>query len=271
MSRHFEQVARTKYVTSTGTHPDIIRAQIELAKFDEILVSLLELKEPQTAKLNALLNRPAETELDWPQKSDMKKNNMDYNHLVELLKEKNPELAELDWMIESAKSEMKLAQKNFYPDTRIGIEWTEFEKSGGMSGRDSIAVVFQMNLPIWRDSLKAAQRQAKVIVISAEQQKKETENNLAAQVAAALYELEESQRKVNLYEGIIPQVEQLVNASEAAYRAGTVDFLSLIDSQRMLLEYRLDYQRVMTDNQQKLAELEMLVGSEISTIENSQT
>ena len=267
--KHFEQVARTKYVTATGTHPDIIRAQIELAKLDEILVSLRELKKPQTARLNALLNRPAETDLDWPQKQAFVKLNMDYSRLVELLKEKNPKLANLDWMIESAKSEMKLAQKNFYPDTGIGMEWTQFEKSGGMSGRDSVAVIFQMNLPFWRDSYKAAERQARANVISAAQQKKDAENNLAAQAASVLYELEESQRKINLYQSIIPNVEQLINASESAYRAGTVDFLSLLDSQRMLLQYKLDYQRVLTDNQQRLAELEMLAGGEILAIENS--
>jgi hypothetical protein len=33
----------------------------------------------------------------------------------------------------------------------------------------------------------------------------------------------------------------------------------------MLLQYNLDYQRVITDNQQKLAELEMLVGTDLST------
>jgi outer membrane protein TolC len=87
-----------------------------------------------------------------------------------------------------------------------------------------------------------------------------------AEVAGVLYEIEESQRKINLNGDIlIPKAEQLVNASETAYMAGTVDFLSLIDSQRMLLQYNLDYQRVITDNQQKLAEMEMLVGTELST------
>jgi outer membrane protein, heavy metal efflux system len=269
--KHFEQVARTKYVTSTGTHPDIIRAQIELAQLDEILVSLRELKKPQTARLNALLNRPVTAELDWPPKQTFTRLDMDFNRLVEQLKEKNPELNSLDWMIKSARSDEKLAKKEFYPDMGLGVEWTQFEKSGGMSGRDSVAVIFKMNLPLWRDSYKAAERQARANVISITQQKKDTENNLTAQVASELYYLEESQRKINLYENIIPRVEQLINASETAYSAGTIDFLSLIDSQRMLLQYKLDYQRVLTDNQQKLAALEMLIGSEISATKNQQT
>ncbi|MGA2914427.1 MAG: TolC family protein [Sedimentisphaerales bacterium] len=265
--KHFEQVALTKYTTATGTHPDIIRAQIELAKLDEILVSLKELKKPQVARLNAILNRPAEANLDWPQKPAISKLAMNFNQLINLLREKNPQLAELDWMIESARNEVKLAQKKFYPDIGVGVEWSQFDKSGGNSGQDSVALVFQMNIPLWRDSYKAAEQQAKANVRKATQQKIEAENSLASQVAGVLYEIEESQRQMHLHGDIlVPKAGQLVNASETAYKAGTIDFLSLIDAQRMLLEHNLDYQRAITDNQQKLAELEMLIGMKVSTI-----
>jgi hypothetical protein len=39
----------------------------------------------------------------------------------------------------------------------------------------------------------------------------------------------------------------------------------LIDAQRTLLKFELLYERAATDNQQKLAELEMLLGTELST------
>jgi len=258
--KNFEQIALTKYTTATGSHPDTIRAQIELAKFDEILVSLSEFKKPQAARLNAILNRPAQSSLDWPQKPVISKLTINYDQLITLLKEKNPEIVELKWMIESAKNEIKLAKKKFYPDIGVGVEWTQFDKSGGNTGHDSVAFVFQMNIPLWRDSYKAAEMEAKANERKITWQKIDAENNLTAQVAAVLYEIEETQRKINLYSGIIPKSEELVNASEAAYRSGTVDFLSLVDSQRMLLQYNLDYHRVLTDNQQKIAEMEMLAG-----------
>ena len=132
---------------------------------------------------------------------------------------------------------------------------------GSRTGRDSVALMFQMNIPLWQDSYKAAERQAKANVRKMTQQKINAENSLAAEVAAVLYDIEESQRNINLHgDTLIPKAEQLVNASETAYKSGTVDFLSLIDSQRMLLQYNLDYQRVLTDNQQKIAEMEMLAG-----------
>lgn len=268
--KHFEQVALAKYTTAIGTHPDIIRTQIELAKFDEILVRIRELKKPQVARLNAILNRPADASMDWPLKPPVSKLSIDRTQLIDLLKKKNPELAELDWMIEAARNEVKLAQKKFYPDIGVGAEWTAFDRSGGNSGRDSVALMFQINIPLWRDSYKAAERQAKANVRKVTQQKINTENSLAAEIAGVLYEIEESQRQIELYGDIlIPKADQLVNASETAYKAGTIDFLSLIDSQRMLLEYNLNYHRVITDNQQKLAELEMLTGTEL-TVKNKE-
>lgn len=262
--KNFEQIALTKYTTAAGTHPDIIRAQIELAKFDEILVSISELKKPQVARLNALLNRPAFGALDWPQKPAIAKLAVDYAQLINLLKDKNPEIAELAWMVESAKNEIKLAKKKFYPDIGVGVEWTQFDRSGGNSGRDAVLLAFQMNIPLWRDSYKAAETQARINERMTAHKKIQIENDLIAQVAVVLYDIEESQRKINLFGDIIPKTEQLVTASQSAYKAGTVDFLSLIDSQRMLLQYNLDYYRAVTDNQQKLAEMEMLVAADLT-------
>jgi hypothetical protein len=37
----------------------------------------------------------------------------------------------------------------------------------------------------------------------------------------------------------------------------------------MLLKYELDYERAVTNNQQKLAELEMLIGTELSSVNSS--
>ena len=187
---------------------------------------------------------------------------------MNLLQENNPEIAELTWMVESAKNEVKLAKKKFYPDIGVGVEWTGFDRSSGSamnSGRDSVLLLFQANIPLWREGYKAAEMQARMNERSLAYKKIDLQNNLASQAASVLYEIEETQRKIKLYNDILPKAQQLVSASQTAYRAGTIDFLSLIDAQRLLLEYTLEYQRSVTDNQQKLAEMEMLAGTEITT------
>jgi len=262
--KHFEEVARTKYMTSAATHPDIIRAQVELATIEYVLTSLEKLQEPTTAKLNSILNRTSDAPLPWPSKEELVQIHIDRDLVVNMLLQSNPELGELAWEIDAAKSGVALAKKNFYPDIGVGVEWTEFEKSGGMSGRDSVALMFRVNLPLWRDSYKAGEEQARAMVRQTEHQKTDITNKRIAEAVRLLYDIGDSGRQIDLYGlGLITKTEELVQASESAYKAGTVDFLALIDAQRMLLQYRLDYERAATNYRQKLAELEMLIGQEL--------
>jgi cobalt-zinc-cadmium efflux system outer membrane protein len=262
--KHFEEVARTKYTAAQTGQPDVIRAQVELAKMEYVLRSLEQLRKPTVSKLAKALTLPADTNLPWPKVEEFEPAPLDYERLVNLLRQKNPELTALDFGAMAAKSRIELAKKNFYPDIGVGVEWTDFERSGGMSGRDSVALMFQMNLPLWRDSYTAGQRQAQAMAMSIEQEKIDTENSLLAKAAQSYYDYNDSIRRIRLYrDTLIPKAKELLRASETAYEAGTIDFLSLIDSQRLLLDYYLSYQRALADNRQKLAELDMLVGTEL--------
>ena len=269
--QHFEEVARTKYRTATAIHPDIIRVQVELATLEDILRSLEQLREPTVAKLNSVLNRPIEAELAWPKKEQPREVRLDRKHIVQALKRANPELAEFSWEIQAAQSRVKLAKKKFYPDIGVGIDWiqTDGAVSPGVrgSGNDPVILMFSMNIPLWQDNYKAAEQQAKANVRKIQEQRTDIENKILSRVFEVLYDIEDSQRKTHLYgDVLVSKAEELVQASETAYKAGTIDFLSLIDAQRMLLKYALDYERAVTNNQQKLAELEMLVGTELPSM-----
>ncbi len=262
--RHFEEVARTKYTAAQAGQPDVIRAQVELARMEYVLRSLQQLREPIVSRLRSALTLPQDTNLPWPRQEQFEAVPLNYERLVTLLVQKNPKLAGLNFEAMAVKSRIELAKKNFYPDIGVGVEWMEFERSGGMSGRDSVALMFQMNLPLWRDSYSAGQRQAQAMAMSIEQQKIDTENTLLAKAAKSYYDYNDSIRRIRLYRDmLIPKGKELLQASETAYKAGTIDFLSLIDSQRLLLDYYLSLERALADNRQKLAELEMLVGTEL--------
>ena len=260
--RHFEEVARAKYTAAEAGQPDMIRAQVELARMEYVLSSLEQLREPVVSKLRSALTLPPDTNLPWPKQEEFEAVPLDYGRLVTLLVQKNPELAGLNFEAMAAKSRIELAKKNFYPDIGIGVGW---ENMDSRDGRDGVQLAFSMNLPLWRDSYSAGQRQAQAMAASIEHQKIDTENTLLAKAAQSYYDYNDSIRRIRLYrDTLIPKGEELLQASETAYKAGTIDFLSLIDSQRLLLDYYLSYQRALADNRQKLAELEMLVGTELN-------
>jgi len=124
--------------------------------------------------------------------------------------------------------------------------------------------MISLTLPIWSDNYKAARRQARAQLARSAHEKTQMENTLAGQAQQLLYEFEDSKRKIKLYRDVIvPKAEEMLVASESAYQAGTIDFLSLIDAQRMLLQYQLHYERVTAENAQKLAKIEMLAGTEL--------
>lgn len=266
--KRFEEVALTRYMAAAGSHPDTIRAQLELAKLEDVLESLQELRGPTVAKLNSVLNRESHLPLPWPQKQAFELIQVNRQEMIALLRQVNPELAALDFEVEAAKHRVELAKKKFWPDIGMGVDWIQTDEArAGDSGKDPVVLMFSMNLPIWRESYKAAERQAKANVRKVSHRKTEVENTLLAQAVQVLYDFEDSNRKARLYgDTLIPKAEELLQASEVAYQGGTVDFLSLIDAQRTLLKFELQHERALANNRQKLAKLEVLAGAQLPII-----
>ena len=89
-------------------------------------------------------------------------------------------------------------------------------------------------------------------------------NVLTSRVKMALYELRDAARKIDLYrDTLLPKARQSLRASETAFRAGTVAFLDVIDTVRILLDFELSYERALADRAQSLAKVEMLIGREL--------
>src|SRR5690606_616088 len=64
--KQFEETARSKYESGTAEYGDMIKAQVELDKLRDRLRTLQDSSHPLVARLNATLNRPAESALPFP-------------------------------------------------------------------------------------------------------------------------------------------------------------------------------------------------------------
>lgn len=262
---YFEDIARNRYTAAITSHPDIIRAQIEMAVLEDRLQSLKELRPAITAKLNSILNRNASSDLPWPETPQYPQVDFDFSQLYEVIIRNNPDLQAIDYEIEAARSAEKLAKKKSYPNFGVGIGYidTAHARASGVndSGKDPIMGMISLTLPIWTDNYKAAQRQARAKLGQKTSEKIQMENTLTAQARQFLYEFEDTERKIELYRDVIvPKAREMLEASQVAYQAGSIDFLSLIDAQRTLLQYELYYERSLAENAQKLAKIEMLAG-----------
>ena len=90
---------------------------------------------------------------------------------------------------------------------------------------------------------------------------------LDARVKRTAFELRDAGRKVTLYrDTLIPKGEQSLRATSAGFEAGQLEFLNVIDAQRVLLEFQLSYERALSNQLARLAQLEMLVGNPLPRV-----
>ena len=87
------------------------------------------------------------------------------------------------------------------------------------------------------------------------------------EVQDALVKVQTNQNLVLLYKNtVIPQAEQTLQSTVAAYQTGKTEFLMLIDAYRMLLMAKLDYYMSVMSHMASQAQLEQAVGMDISEI-----
>ncbi len=273
--KHMESVARSRYKAAAGRHPDVVRAQVEIGKLEDRYQTLLDLRQPIVARLNATLNRPPEVDIPWPNKISIEDVNAVDEELLSQLTAENPELKALDFEISRNKQAIELAKKDYYPDFNFGLNFIDTDTSSVSNppddGKDPVIAMISLNLPLWRDKYDAGVREAKARYYAARQDKTEKTNSLSSALKLASYRFRDAKRKIDLYgDALLPKARESLKVTESGYLATTGNFTDLIDAQRIFLEFSLAYERALSDYAQSLAKLEMLVGREISSSENEE-
>ena len=266
---HLERVARSRYRAAAGSHPDVIRAQVELGKLDDRLGSLRRLRGPLVARLNAAMNRPPLAVLPLPKDCPEESVAFTEKKLLADLSRSNPELKALDRQIERQRRSIELARQAYFPDVTVGARYVDVSPSTGGrhpsdDGKDALAATVSVNVPIWWEKYAAGVRQARARYRAARYAKSDKMTTLEAEVVMAAYQVRDTERKIDLYrDTLVAKAQQALKATEATYRVGKGSFNDLVDAERILLEFELAAERALTDHAQTVARLEMLVGRDL--------
>ncbi len=270
--RKMEEVVRARYAAGAAGHPDLIRAQVELGRVEDRVRSLRDLRSAAAARLNAVLGRPTDAPVPWPGEAPAVSSlaASDESLVAEVL-ERNPELAALGAQVERDRRAVSLARQNYWPDITVGGEYIFTDKARSTmpiedNGKDPVVVSVGLSLPIWFGRYRAAEREARDRLRGTELSREDRGNAIAARLKRVLFELHDAERKAELYgRTLIPRAEDSLAANEAAFKAGRTDFSALLDAERVLLDFRLSYERAVAGHAQRLGELEMLLGRPVAT------
>ncbi len=264
--KNFESVAQTKYKSGSTKNGDLLKIQVELGKLQNELTSMEDMQLPLMARLNAFLSRPANAQLPWPKDSlenaALEASYADVEALIQQAQDTNPELAAAEKNIEAGRTQLKLSRQGYIPDLMVTLTDEKMRPSGMGGEDDSWMVMASVNVPFWFGRVNSEIRQAKADVKAFENEKENKTNDLGFEISMVHYKLRDSLRQSQLYQGaLIPKAVQTLNATQSGYESGDMEFLSLIDAQRMLLEFQLAYYRHNADFYQRLAELKSLIGT----------
>jgi outer membrane protein TolC len=266
--KYLERIATARYTTGAASHADVIRPQVELGKLEDRLNSLNDLRHPLAARLNALLDRPVQTPIDFPPSIPVMAVSEPDEVLFAGLLEDNPRLTY--WSTVAAREEAGkgLAESDYYPDFTFGLDVTEVDKARNPGvigdGQNPVMATMSFNIPIWLNAREAAVDEGQARVLSAKRSRAGLERTLRADLELALYKYRDAGRKIDLYrDTLVPKAEQSLGVTMEAFTTGGGTSLDLIDAEKTLLELQLAYYRALTDQAQRLAEIETLVGREL--------
>lgn len=259
--QEFVEIARTRYAVGQGIQQDVIKAQVELSKLIDRLVTLVKELKMAEARINDRLNRPVGTPVGAP--AEFKKAELTYalEDLLKLAETGSPTIRTRRLDIDRRQLGVQLAEKEFYPDFALGLTYVDRGDQPEMYG-----LMFKAKLPIyfWRKQAPELHA-ARANLAGAKMMLRETTSDVGLQIRESFVAATTADQLAELYySAIIPHSRLSLESAMVGYQTGKVDFLTLLDSLLTLLDYELKYHEAVSEFQKALARLEPLAGIELT-------
>ncbi len=258
LMKNFQRIAETRYATGVGTQQDVIRAQLEVSMLlDRIAEEDLK-KATQATRINKLAGRDPRAPLGKPAELPAKAMLMSVDELADRALNHAPALQGKKLMVEQSREDLSLSRREFLPDMVVsGGVFDRGEKSNVWQA----SIMFRVPLYFWN---KSAGVHAASADLSAAQHEYDAERlDTIARVRDLYSAVTTSEHHLQLYEmGIIPQARLALQSATSNYQVGKTDFLSLVESENMLLKYQLMEQEEIVNLNKTLSMLHEITGEE---------
>lgn len=259
------RISEAKYAVGVLTQEDVLKFHLELARINTDIINLEQEKRAKETRLNTLLNRDAENPLGIAKISEEVFSLPDIKSLYQSTVLNQPELIIFSYAIEKNKHAKSLAQRSIIPDVMSGIVMRGIA-SGGTIGPWDLMLAFSVPLWFWTKQ-RYEIKEAVANLEEAQVAYKAMENRAFSQVKDLAIKIEIAKNQISLYrDNLIPIIENSINSSLAAFRAGKGDMMVLLDSQRMLVETKIKYYQAVTEYNNNLVDLERAVGLDLKEV-----
>lgn len=254
--------AEAKYAVGDMSQEEVYKIHLEIARLNNTITNLEEEKKTKETFLNALLNREPEGPLGVPVLSEEASFDTDIRSLYQATLLNQPELIIFSYAIEKNKYAKSLAKKSFFPDLMAQIVQRGF--STGTIGPWDLMLAFTVPLWFWSKQ-RFEVKEAIANLEEAQAAYQAMQNKAFSEVKDLATKIEIAKNKIRLYKtDLIPILESSIEVSLTAFSSGKGDFMALLDTERMLVETKMNYYKALVEYNMNLADLERTVGISLS-------
>ncbi|MBF0526942.1 MAG: TolC family protein [Deltaproteobacteria bacterium] len=225
-------------------------------------MTLLDQRRSTTeALINSLLYRQPDTPLGRPAEFTKSELHYSLDQLNQLAQSNSPKLKNQDREIHRNEYQVQLAKQEFYPDFSVGLSYVDRDEMREMYG-----LMVSVKLPVyfWRKQEPQLQS-AKLNLDSAQKQRDNLGSTIAYNIKEAYLTATTADKLIQLYTTTaIPMAKLTLESSLASYQTGAGDSLSVTNNVITLLDYELKYHEAVTDFQKALAQMEPIVGVDLT-------
>ncbi len=242
-----EESVRERYAAGLAVQQDVLRAQVELARLEELKATQAATIASRLAELNRLVGAPQERPVATPERLPSDQAVPSMAELIAATAARSPEAAATQQAIETGKLTVDLAKKNFLPDFTVNAG-SMYRGSFEMGPMWQVGV--GINIPLWierRQQNQLAEAQAMVRGRTADNDTVLRELELRTRERVA--QLDAALRIASLYaEKVLPLDDVSLESALASYQAGKVPFITVLDALNTLYSDRAIYQSRLAES-----------------------
>jgi outer membrane protein TolC len=257
--------ASTMYAVGEGRQPDVLRAQVEIARMSEDIVRMETMRISMDARLAALLDRAPVADPPSPLLPALPAELPPLDSLLRLAEANRPMIHAGEAELRGAEAAVTLARRELWPDLEIGVQYGQRSGAMGVGTERMGSLMLGVSLPVFARSRQLQMREETVAMramAAADLAAMRAETR--GRVAVAYADWRRARNLSDLYRStILPQTQATITSSLAAYRVGNVNFMTLLDNQMTLNRYEQELYALAAEQGKALAELEMLIGREL--------
>jgi outer membrane protein, heavy metal efflux system len=260
--RQMISAAQSKYSVGQAMQADILRLQIELSKLENERSNLEQERRMTEGMLNTLRGIPPSTPLGTIAEILLLPPPDNVEALQTDAVAGRNELGAMKSDIMMKQADLAMSQRERWPDLVVGINYKEFTAMP-----DTWELMLGISIPFapWTSSKYSGRIEENQLNIqSSESTLQEMINMVRFETYDAWSKTKASWEKLERYKNVVlPSSKQTLESLQSSYIANKVDFLSFIDSFRMLEMNTMEYYMEVAQYLSNRAELERAVGRDL--------